>query len=162
MTVSATRIITSLTLFSGVCQVVRMINNFAIGCHLVTLGFLLRLLIPWHKYAQVVLWGVCACSTTVYELTTMYTNDTWHQYAQEHSPLAFWIVKTWHLSWVCSIISSPCILKPKAIISSIPMCYYAKCHNISNSSLKEVTFVGKEYHIGNQWAWHFETPRDLV
>ena len=114
------------------------------------------------QVCPIVLWGVCACSTTVYELTTMYTNDTWHQYAQEHSPLAFWIVKTWHLSWVCSIISSPCILKPKAIISSIPMCYYAKCHNISNSSLKEVTFVGKEYHIGNQWAWHFETPRDLV
>ena len=53
----------------------------------------------------------------------------------KYFPLATWNVNTWHLPLVCSLISSPCILKCKTTISSIPMCY-VKCQNVNIVTLK--------------------------
>ena len=49
-------------------------------------------------------------------------------------------VHKWQLPLVSSIITSPCILKRKTIISSILMCY-ATFHNINNFPLEKVTYV---------------------
>ena len=51
--------------------------------------------------------------------------------------LAHYCVNTWHISLVCSITSSPCILKQKLIVSSIPM-WYAKCHDANKTSPKKI------------------------
>ena len=103
-----------------------------------TIDVQVRLLISWHDYlSSIVLWGVSLCYTMVYKLTKVYTNDTWHEYAQEHPPLRYQKKNTWHLLSVCSIIPFPCTLKHKTIMSSIPI-YYAICHNINKASLKKL------------------------
>ena len=68
----------------------------------------------------------------------MYTNDTWHWYAQEYLPCGYYN----DLPLVSSIISLTCTLECKTIISSVLM-HYAKCHNVDEFSLERVTYVDK-------------------
>ena len=53
-----------------------------------------------------------------------------------------------HTSLVCSIIFSPCILKRKIIISSVPMCWF-ECYYVNDFSPYKVTYVDEQYHNGN-------------
>jgi hypothetical protein len=45
-------------------------------------------------------------------------------------------------------MSSPCIVRCKTIIPTIPMCY-AKCHNANKISLKLVTYVDECYILAS-------------
>ena len=55
MIFSVTCVIMSLTLFSGVCYITFMINNFTISATLMTLGVRVRVLIFWHEICSIVL-----------------------------------------------------------------------------------------------------------
>ena len=85
-------------------------------------------------------------------------------------------VHKWHLALVCSRTSSSWTLKYKhmilainmlnnikmqTIISSIPMCY-AKCHNVNEHSLGNVTCVNESFHVDNYQMWQFQISEHLV
>ena len=55
----------------------------------------------------------------LFELLRVYTNETWHKYAQGHLPLAYFDANMEHLPLLRSIIFFPCILKHKTIIMGV-------------------------------------------
>ena len=73
-------------------------------------------------------------------------NDTWYSYAQESLPLGYQNLNTWHLPLVCSITSSPHILKRKTIMSSISICY-VECHIAHKVLLLKVTYVESYWQL---------------
>ena len=88
------------------------------------------------QVCSIVLWGVCVCYTVVYKLTKVYIN----------SPLPFVcsrtsssrILKCKCMTLAISMLDniSPCILKRKTIMKTIPTCY-AKCLCINKTSLSK-------------------------
>ena len=86
--------------------------------------------------------------TMVYKSTKVYTNDTRHQHGREILFLLHTrILKRDNLPFANSIISPPCALKYKTIISSSPVCD-TECHDLNNLLLIETfTDVDEQYHI---------------